>query len=138
MSEKDEAITKAGKVVKDVVQVTFAFGLGSNFFFSAGLNFFFSMVETLQILTMPPIFKVNIPSAPAELITIMLQIANFDIIEVGEYYEQVFEMPPTGALTPSLDKIGFETYYFIHNLGALSLIMLAFLICQILTFVLSR
>ena len=87
---------------------------------------------------MPPIFKVNIPALPSELINLMMEVANFDLIEVGEYYDQLFEMPPTGSLTPSLDRIGFETYYFIHNLGALSLFMVIFLISQILIFALSR
>ena len=82
----------------------------------------------MQILTMPPIFKVMIPAFPCELINIMLEIAHFDIIEVGEYYEQVFEMPPTDPLTPSLDRIGFETHYFIFNLGALSIIVVTFVV----------
>ena len=96
------------------------------------------MVETMQILLMPPIFKINIPALPCELINLMMEVANFDLVEVGEYYDLLFEMPPTGSLTPSLDRIGFETFYFIHNLGALSLIMVVFLLIQILIFAFSR
>ena len=77
---------------------------------------------------MPPIFNVMIPAVPCDLINIMLEIAHFDIIEVSEYYEQVFEMPPTDALTPSLERIGFETYYFIYNLGAFSILVVSFIV----------
>ena len=126
------------EAVQDIATSTIAIGLGSNFFLSAGLNHVFGMVETMQILLMPAIFKVNIPAVPSELINLMMEVANFDLIEVGEYYDQYFEMPPTGALTPSLDNIGFETFYFIHNLGALSLIMVIFLAFQIIVFTLSR
>ena len=87
---------------------------------------------------MPPIFKINIPALPCEFINLLMEVANFDLIEVGEYYDQLFEMPPTDSLTPSLDRIGFETFYFIHNLGALSLVMLVFFLSQVIVFTLSR
>ena len=102
------------------------------------MNMLLSMVETMQILLMPPLFDVLIPALPCAFITLMLQIANFDLIEVGEYFDLIFEMPPTDPVTPSLDRSGFGNTYFIHNLGALTLILAIYGLGQLLIFSLSR
>ena len=111
---------------------------GANFFLSASLNQLFSLVETMQILTVPTLFNVLIPAFPCAIITMVLSIAHFDLIEVGEYFEQWFETPPTQPLTQSLERIGFETSYFIYNLGTLSIIMACFFINMLLLICLSR
>ncbi len=86
----------------------------------------------------PALFNVLIPAFPCAIITLMLEIANFDIIEVGDYYGEYFEMPPTDLKTASLERIGFDGTYFLYNLGAISLISIAFLLLTLIVWLLSR
>ena len=93
----------------------------------------------MQIILMPPIFNIMIPALPSSIVTFFMEICHFDIIEVGEYYDMLFEeIPPTEPLTESLDNIGFGDTYFMHNLGCLSLVIIIFLIFQSIIFCFSR
>ena len=139
--EKDSFDSQVAHVldsVTDVAQASLTLSFGLNFLQSAGLNTLLGMVETMQIILMPPLFNVFMPALPNSIVTFLLEIAHFDIIEMGEYYDMLFEMPPTEPIAESLDRVGFGDDYFIHNLGALSLIIFLFMVFSFVMYTLSR
>ena len=66
-----------------------------------------------------------------------MDIANFDIIDIGQYYEMLFYMPPGEPISGTFEAVGFETSYFIYNLGSLSITLVVILVAQIGTIVLG-
>ena len=88
-STEEKIAEIAGELSKGA-QAAVGIVLGINFFITAGLNQLLGMIETMQILLMPPIFSIMIPALPCSILTLMMEICHFDIIEVGEYYDMLF------------------------------------------------
>lgn len=86
----EEKIAEVAAELSTGAQVAVGIVLGINFFITAGLNQLLGMIETMQIILMPPIFNIMIPALPCSILTLMMEICHFDIIEVGEYYDMLF------------------------------------------------
>jgi hypothetical protein len=63
----------------------------------------------------------------------MQQIAAFDIYDLNDFYDTLLNIYPSGAMTPTFDQLGFESMYFLNNMGLLSLWFLLYAIAVILT-----
>jgi len=50
-----------------------------------------------------------------------MQIASFDYLDIGFYFDKVFETADSEALGVNFEALGFETTYFIHNMGSMLL-----------------
>ena len=50
-----------------------------------------------------------------------MTIAAFDIIEFHEFYDPALGITPSGPLNPNFNTLGFESLYFINNLGSMAL-----------------
>ena len=82
---------------------------------------------------MIPLFAIAIPANAAVIFKQIFLIAAFDFFEIGDPYNEWFGMEPTAPLNANFEAIGFESLYFIHNLGTLFLTLL--LIPLILVFI---
>jgi len=75
-----------------------------------------------------PTFNVALPANAGYFFRIVLQIASFDIIDVDWYYRKLFRLPPTEPVNINFNMLGFESTYYISNLGTLVLVYLLFAI----------
>ena len=74
---------------------------------------------------MLPQFNVTIPALPNTFVTEFISIANFDVIEMDVVTEFIgLDQPEVPPFNDRLDTVGFGDTYFIHNCGALFLIIL--------------
>ena len=61
------------------------------------------------------------PAFANEVFSIIMQIASFDYLDVGAQFDKVFETADSEALGVNFEALGFETTYFIHNMGSMLL-----------------
>ena len=67
---------------------------------------------------MMPLFETKMPANVGLFMGELMTIAAFDIIETGEYVEQIFELEPMGAPTDkNYESLGYESVYFFSNIG---------------------
>ena len=70
--------------------------VGSNFLlsvlFALALNLLWSMIESMQVLTFVPLFDIRMPAIPTLVFGILTEIAAFDYVEVGDYFEMAFDV----------------------------------------------
>ena len=58
------------------------------------------------------------------MFAVFVQVVSFDVVDVGYYFEEVFETADSEPLSGNFDAMGFETTYFIHNMGSMLPIMI--------------
>lgn len=116
-----------------------ALGIGTvagNFVLSASLNSLWSMINTQQMIVLIPLFQVDLPENAGMVFKQMMKIAAFDLVpNTEDIYNTVLgidELP--GPLTENFGTVGFETTYFIHNMGSLVFFIVAFPLMSIVAF----
>ena len=68
---------------------------------------------------MMPLFKVILPGNVQAFFNQIFKIASFDIIEIGPYVNNMLNLNATEALNANFDALGFESMFFMNNLGTL-------------------
>ena len=58
------------------------------------------------------------PANAAEFFKVLTAIAAFDILEIGEYVEEILDLMTKEPVNEKFEAIGFESTYFINNLGS--------------------
>lgn len=53
----------------------------------------------------------------------MMQIAAFDVFEIGDYVDEYLKLLPTVPVNEKFEAIGFESLYFINNVGTFYFIL---------------
>ena len=56
----------------------------------------------------------------------LTNIAAFDIFDISEYLDDVLELSPTGPASAQLETVGFESLYFMHNLGTFTIVIIGY------------
>ena len=67
-----------------------------------------------------PLFKVSIPANADMLFKKIMEIAAFEIFEIGEPLDKLLDLEPTGPFNRNFDSVGLESIYLINNLGTLN------------------
>ena len=78
---------------------------------------------------MLPLFQLEVPASANMLVEILFQIAAFDIIPMEDFYDDLLDLEPQEPLSEKFEAVGFESVYFLHNMGSL---IIAFLVYPIL------
>ena len=80
------------------------------------------MIEPLQIIILLPLMNVQLPANTGRFFSQLTAIAAFDIFETDEYLRELFDLPPQDPVNQNFETIGFETVYFLNNLGSFILV----------------
>jgi hypothetical protein len=67
-----------------------------------------------------------------------MKIAAFDIIPTDDIFAFVFDVEPPDAINDNFATVGFETTYFLFNLGSLAFALGSFPIFVVLSQILKR
>ena len=96
-----------------------------NLVLSAGLNQMLSMVETQQILLVPPLFMLAIPAAVATFFKFVMEIAAFDLIPTELLFEKAFGWVDTSdSVNVNFEAEGFGSHLFLFNIGSILIILI--------------
>ena len=66
------------------------------------------------------------PQNAGEFFNYLMKIAAFDIIPTDDLFEIIFEVEPPDPITENFGTVGFETTYFLFNLGSLVFALISF------------
>ena len=90
----------------------------SDFLIKASLSRIFELFEILQLIVLIPLFHVILPANAARFFNILMEIAAFDFL--GNFDLVSWILPnheETDAINNNFEGLGFETLYFINNMG---------------------
>ena len=79
-----------------------------------------------------PLFNVSFPANANAVTSVIIEIAAFDFFESLGLLEAWMYFPPTGSLNERFERTGYETKYFILNMGTVFFLGAAYLIAMIL------
>lgn len=79
------------------------------------------------------LFKSSIPANAGMVFNTITKLAAYDMLEIGEYVDEVLELLPTDPVNEKFETIGLESLYFINNLGSFFLVVIADLIMCMIT-----
>ena len=86
------------------------------------------MINCLQIIVLLPLLETSIPSNAGMFFAEFSKIAAFDLLEFeyfnfGDFMDSILDLIPTGPINSKFEAIGFESLYFINNLGSFFLVL---------------
>jgi len=82
---------------------------------------------------MLPLFKISLPANASEFFKTMMKIAMFDYIDTGPYVDSLLGQKSVLPDDPNLEILGFESIYFLNNLGTLALFYVVYVLVAILS-----
>ena len=53
----------------------------------------------------------------------LTDIASFDVLETGEYWEELLDLLPKDPVNEKFETIGYESMYFLNNLGSFAFVL---------------
>jgi len=100
--------------------------MATNILTSGAMAQIWGMINGMQIYSNLPLFQVLFPSYTSSVIGEVTEIANFEVIPLGDLLTMVFEEPEDDGdedlAIPAFYDNGYESYYMIINLGGLMVI----------------
>jgi hypothetical protein len=73
-----------------------------------------------------PLWNVNPPGNAAMFYGFMMEIAAFDMVSTGDFYDKyLLDLPITEPLNDNFDALGFSNMYFLYNSGSIMISILA-------------
>lgn len=85
------------------------------------MNQLWSMINTQQLIVFMPLFNVQMPANAQTFFNEIFKIAAFDIVEVEPYVNFMLHLNGTGPFNDNFDKLGFQSMFFLNNLGPLGI-----------------
>ena len=102
--------------------------LASNILLGASLNSVLGMINAMQIVIMMPLTRASVPANAGEVLRRCAKVAAFDFLDIGEFVNQFLDIPPTDPVDEKYETLGFESLYFINNVGTFITVMLVYMI----------
>ncbi len=73
-----------------------------------------------------PLWNVNPPGNAAMFYGFMMEIAAFDMVPTGDFYDKYLQdLPITEPLNDNFDVLGFSNMYFLYNSGSIMISIIA-------------
>lgn len=82
------------------------------------------MVNALQIIIILPLVEASMPANAGQVFKQLMKIAAFDVLETSEFVDEVLALEPKDPVSVNLESLGFETQWFINNVGSFFIYLL--------------
>jgi len=82
---------------------------------------------------MLPLFNISLPANASEFFKTMMKIAMFDYVDTGPYVDALLDQKYSFPDDPNLEILGFESIYFLNNLGTLVFFYIMYVLMAMLT-----
>ena len=89
-----------------------------NTLLGASLGAVFGMINALQIIIILPLFDASMPANAGMVFKYLTKIAAFDVFEIGDYVDEYLELEQTDPVDNNFETLGFESKWFINNVGS--------------------
>ena len=110
----------------------FLFGnFAFNLLISASLNQLLTLINTQQLIVLMPLFKINLPANAGLFFKQIMQIAAFDIVEIGEPLDKLLDLEPTDPINENFEAVGFESIYLLNNMGSMAIAYTIWTVCAL-------
>ena len=83
-------------------------------------------INQLQLIVLIPLCNIPMPANAKILFTLLMQAAAFDYYDTDDIYKQLLKVEETPARSTNFSLSGFESMWFIINLGTLAAIIVLF------------
>jgi len=94
-------------------------------------------VTTLQLIVHFPLFLLVLPANAGLFFDQLMKVAAFDVIETTPYWDSLLSLDPTVPVNQNFEALGYESLYFLQNLGSLVLIFAGYFLCLMLLLLLK-
>ena len=136
MNEK-QSTKSAQKAIEAVLQITdgaFYFTLILNFIMQASLAEIFGLFEILQLIVLIPLFQIILPANAAGFFNILMEIAAFDFLGSIDMVSWILpDLEETDPINNNFEGLGFETLYFMNNMGTGFFFFVAYFLALLIT-----
>ena len=89
-----------------------------------GLSMMLGMMNALQIIICLPLFETSMPANSGMFNNIVTSMAVYEVIEIGDFANELLELNPTDPVNEKYESIGFGDLYFTNNVGCFVLTIL--------------
>jgi len=96
------------------------------------------MINTQQLIVLLPLFEINLPANAGLFFRQLMSIAAFEFFEIGEFTNSLLDLEPTSPVDENYNAVGFESVYFINNMGTMFLIYLLYPILMLVEYILGK
>lgn len=111
-----------------------------NLVLSSGMQQLWTMINTLQIIVMLPLFRVTLPPDAQIVFGFVMKLAAFNLLPTDLFYDKYFssmKQAETGAINDNFESDGFGSVFFIYNMGTLMVGILSMPLLIVLNYTLK-
>lgn len=124
-----ETIQGALTAASDGSKVAMVSNFALNIFISASLNQLWAMINTQQMIVMMPLFQISMPSNAGLFFKQVMEIAAFDFYDFTDIILDLFEIEATDPIDNNFEAVGFESQYFLINMGTMVIFCMIYVMC---------
>jgi hypothetical protein len=66
-----------------------------------------------------PLFNISLPDNASVVFGWIMQIASADLVPTDDFYDNYFDMDHTDAVNDNFGALGFNSFFFLYNMGSL-------------------
>ena len=84
------------------------------------------MINSQQLLVILPLMKVILPVSASQFFQQINAVAAFEFYDIGDILLETLQLEPTDPLSDGFEKLGFESRYFLNNMGTMILFYVSY------------
>ena len=85
----------------------------------------------MQLIVHLPLIKIVLPANAGFLFDQLMKIAAFDPFDTTPYWEALLSLDPTVPVDQNFEALGYESLYFLQNLGSLAIFFAAYFVALV-------
>ena len=106
-------------------QVVFSSNLVFNNLLFGSANGLWSAIESQQLVVLLPLLDISIPPNAGIFYQALMQVCAFDPFPAEDFLHETLRVQPTAAYGMNFEMIGYESMWFIINIGSLAFLILS-------------
>jgi len=135
---------KEGDLFEDLItavitatKVVIASNFLLNIFLTVALQYVLGMINTQQLIVLLPLFDIKAPANAELFFRQLMSVVAFEVYDTGDIVNATLSLEEVNPVNENYNTVGFESVYFINNMGTLFIVFMMYPVMMLLEYLLG-